>query len=570
MNRYIRRFGSVGVAMVGACAVLACSGVASAQRLPDPPPPVQRVEIEKAENLPEFIDAYRRSGNPRLLIYTDLVTSEGGTGKRFNDAGTVTRLGARLEDLFRDPEIAIVNSEAMGVLTQQQVEALRRNEEFSAARMLGDAAKADVVMYVRLIEQANRADGSAYTASYVLADLRRGTTLGRYSWDMTPDGGSGEFDSLRMAEYARAIARRVSRQYIEAFPKDGALGGMRRFTIRLIGEYEDDDLVGFRDILSGMESVKPGSVMLRSEDQSSVTGMSTFELFFGGDLLDLRRATRASVDQMNMDADIIDSREGVIDMRLSPPRLSERERMLTGDAENGRNREERGRLAGAYAAAGSPTIAVMINKAAVEVEESLATKDQPNGEAPVQAGDGVNIILGDRVDIGQNGLNSGFLERVVDRELNDRRAERREDAAIDMRVFEDKLAERMLRMGLQPRDISAAQAELLKDEAMRARAWNDRELAYTLGKQSGADIVISGVGRLVRERGSGSPMRVVVTLRAYEVGTSNVVGAASVQRSLSNGLESFNNAVDGLAAEATGRLIGQMSEKWAKVAPEEK
>ncbi len=549
--------------VMAAAVVCLAGGLGSAwaqDRLPDPPPmqPDGPAMPEKAVNLGDFLAAYKRAGSPRMLIYSDLVGVSAGAAKTLNDAGTVTRLGARLEDLFRDPEVQIVEPGSMEALNEQQMETLRRNDSYAAARALGKAANADVVLYMRMVEQVGR--NAPYTGTYVLADLRRGTTLGRYAWDMVP-GPNGEFDAARMTEYARSIARRAIDQFAEAFPEGGSMGSMRRFTIRVVGDYEPDDLSGLRDALNAATGVKPGSVILRAEDTTGTSRVATFEVAYSGELIDLRQITRrAVVDQMGMEATPIDAREGSIGLKLAPLSLSSRERMLSGGIKTGRNTAARDRLTLAYANAGKPTVAVMFNKATVESEAALPVDGA--APAPVQTGDGVNIILGERVKVGPGGASSGFAERALDREIRDRREERKQDAAIDMRVFEDKVAERLLQLGLQPRDISLAQTELLGKPEFRDRSWTDRELAYTLGKQAGADVVISGVGRVVRDRTSDGPQRVVLSMRAYSVGTGDVLAAASVQRSITPGGESYGQAVEELAAEATAKLVTQMSDRW--------
>src|SRR3954468_4980938 len=97
---------------VAACltALIAGEAVMAQKRLPDPPPaqPEGPPLPEKAMNLTDFIGAYKRAGSPRLLIYTDLVGASAGGAKAADDIATAMRLGARLEDLFRDPEVVIV------------------------------------------------------------------------------------------------------------------------------------------------------------------------------------------------------------------------------------------------------------------------------------------------------------------------------------------------------------------------------------------------------------------------------------------------------------------------------
>ncbi|MBK9187896.1 MAG: hypothetical protein IPM33_02970 [Phycisphaerales bacterium] len=551
--------------MSAAWLVTVC-GLATAQdRLPDPPmpPAASSLPTPQVQGIEAFKAAYARSGRPRLLFYADVVGIDQSAGRALRDGGMITALGARLEDLFRDPEVQIVNAGALGVLTEQQVASLRRNDEYAAARMLGDSVGADAVVLVRLLEQRGRRDGASYAASYVIADLRRGTTLGRHAWEMYPDDLTGEFDARRLGEYSGAIAQRVARQYGEAFPESGGVGAMRRFTLRVVGDYEDADLTGLRDGIIMVSGVGAGSVMLRAEDKSAAQSMATLELMYAGDLLDLRAAVReAAVDRLAMEAKVLDAREGTISLRLAPLDLTARQRMLTGGPTTPRNRDERERLAQAYAKAGAPTIAVVINRATVEVEAPLETSAQ--GGSTMQTGDGVNIIVGERVGFGQGMLASPFLERVIDRELRDARAERREQASLDLRMFEDRLVGRLVDLGLRPKDVSGAQAALSQEAGFKDRAWTDRELGHTLAAAAGADVVITGVGRLVRAKAGEQPLRVEIALRAYRVSDGVIVGATTVQRPLAGTGETPTQALDELAAEATGRLVMQFADTWAK------
>lgn len=544
-------------------------GVALAQpgRKPDPPVPQPRALPDRVDDLPTFIEAYKRSGQPKILFYVDALSTKTGDAS-LNQGGLLNNLHARLEDLFRDPLITIVDSGAQTLLQAQQAGALRRNDEVAAAKIVGTAAKADVVVYVRLVEQAGRQDGVVYSGTYVLADLRRGTSLGRFGWDMFPAEGAADFDSYRISEYARAIAKRVAFQYSEAYPSGGSVAGGRRFTIRVVGDYEEDDLTDFRDALGGIGGVVPGSVLLRADEKSSAQSVSTFELLYAGDLLELRKnARRAATEKMAMEAAILDAREGTIDLKLAPLGLSARERQLSGGPESPRNLEARQQLASNYAKAGSPSIAVLINQAAVEKESALGGEGTPGVQSstPVQPSSGTSIILGERVSIGGTGLSGGFVEGLVDRELRDKREGLRQQRVIDLRLVEDKIVERFIQLGLRPRDVSSAQSEMVKSTGGVARAWDDRALAFDLGKASKADIVISGVGRLVRDGTSDeSPRRLVVSVRAFSVATGDVLAATSVQRTLDSGDELFAQAMDEVAAQAVGKLATQLGEAWAK------
>ncbi|MCX5692020.1 MAG: hypothetical protein NTV94_19860, partial [Planctomycetota bacterium] len=166
---------SANVSISVAALVLASLGATSlAQRLPDPPPPQRNVGPVRVPNLEQFVDSYRRSGSPKLLIVTDVVGQAAGTAASLNSQAMATRLSSRLQDCFRHPEVFLVSGGASKLKQQAETDALRRQDELGAASLLGKEAGAELVVYVRMIEQAGRNDGVRYTGSYVVADLRRG------------------------------------------------------------------------------------------------------------------------------------------------------------------------------------------------------------------------------------------------------------------------------------------------------------------------------------------------------------------------------------------------------------
>jgi hypothetical protein len=565
-------------------------------RLPDPPTAKEGVpNVGKIDNYEAFIAAYQRSSRPRLFVYTDVVTKHGDAAG--GDIGDITRLANRVEDFFRHPDVVIVNAGAQALLTAGQMETLRRSDEFEAAKMVASAAKADVVLFVRLVQQDDRHDGSTYLGTMTLADLRQGTTLGRHSWEMTPEVGERrQYTAQRMGEYAKAIARKAAQFYVEAYPAAGSAANgtsptipdeitsnlattqpvptpaadgtvMRRYSVMLVGNYEDDTLSDFRDAIRGIPGVRKDSVIMRGEDRGASGAVATFEMMYAGDALDLRsQVRRAAVAQMGMEANVLAARQGAIEVKLAPLGLSTRERALSGGAETGRNADERSMLAFRYDKAGSPTIAVMMNEASAQVEDAILIEppaDTTGGNA-LQQGAGVNIVIADRVGVSADGRSivDPYAQAFIEREELDKRKERRQDAAIDTMFFENKVVERLVQLGLRPRDLSAAQIAMAED--LKGREWKDRELAAALGKKSGADVVLSGVGRLVRDRASGQARRIIFTLRAYRVADGTIIGAASVSRDVSSGDRTFNQSLEELSAEATGKLVTQMSDAWAR------
>lgn len=524
------------------CAMALTSFVHAQERKPLPPAPVQSEPVsERLANMGPFLEAYRRAGSPRMLVVTN-------GPDNFGDV-----MGARLEDLFRDSEVTIVNPHATSLKQQRDRDALTRNDEYAAARMAGADAGADVVVTVDVREHGR----GCYKGSYTLVDLRQGTTLGRYAWDMIPDEDSGRFDNYRMSEYARAIGGRVSRQFIEAFPLGPGTGAMKRYSLKLVGEYEDEDVVAFRDAMNNAEGVRQGSVTLRAQEQSSADQLTTFTLMSYSDPLTLRSSvSRAVADQLAMSAEVLDARESSLTVRLSELGMSTRERALSGGSETSRNRTERETLRANYEKAGTPTIAVMINRASAAVTSSVS-----QGSNLTELGDGTNIIIGDRVDFGSGQLDPVLGDAIRD-ELTDRRVDRAEQAEVDLRQVENRMVSRLTSLGLRLKDVSAAQAEMRANGEL-SKDWTDRELASVLGKQSGADVVLSGVARVVRTRNRTAwPVRIEVTVRAYRTIDGVIIGSASSQKDVASAGATLDQALDDLAAQATGRLASQLSDSW--------
>lgn len=546
-----------------ALSLVACAGQALAQsgshdRKPLPPEPVRDSDpaTERLANIDGFRDAYTRAGSPRLLISVDSDASGRGSG---GSRDVAERLGFRLEDLFGDPEVTIISPAAAQLREDRQRDALARNDEFAAARMLGADTNADMVLLVRVGERA----GDGYRASYTLTDLRQGTTLGRFSWDMTPDPQTGQFDNYRVSEYARAIGRRIAKQFSEAFPENCS-GTLSRYSVRVVGEYEDDDLSALRDALNHSAGVRQGSVRVRSQEQSSADQLTTLDMLATSDMLAVRSAIRGAVrDQLAMSAEVLDARDMSVTVRLTPLALDTRQRALAGGPATTRNGSERMTLAERYAKAGKPSIAVLINRATVDLPETRVSTGSDAAINPVQSGDGTNIIIGDRVGLGANRIDP-IVGDIIRDELTDRRAERLEQGEVDLRQIENRMIERLSSLGFNLKDAASAQAAMRTAGTLEGKQWTDREFAATLANEAKADIVVSGVARVVRTRGGGLPLTIEVTVRAVRTSDNAILAAASSQKTVTAAGATLDQTLDDLTAEATGKLVVGMSDAWAR------
>jgi hypothetical protein len=310
--------------------------------------------------------------------------------------------------------------------------------------------------------------------------------------------------------------------------------------------------------------VRQGSVRVRSQEQSSADQLTTLDLFATGDMLSVRSALRSAVrDQLAMTADVLDARDMSVTVRLAPLALDTRQRALAGGPTTSRNSSERATLADNYAKAGKPSIAVLINRATVDLPDTRVSTGSDATTNPVQSGDGTNIIIGDRVGLGANRIDP-IVGDIIRDELTDRRAERLEQGEVDLRQIENRMIERLSSLGFNLKDAAAAQAAMRTAGTLDGKQWTDREFAATLANEAKADIVVSGVARVVRTRGGGLPLTIEVTVRAVRTSDNAILAAASSQKTVTAAGATLDQALDDLTAEATGKLVSGMSNAWAR------
>lgn len=611
--------------IVTAVMLAALSGTARAQeRKPLPPPPVVDAPPAGLERLPSFpawLSSYQAAGSPRLLFYSDVIASRRDDTKLLNDAATITRLGGRIEQWFRAPEVILLNPGAVAIATEEQRKALHDNDEFAAATMIGRMAQADIVVYIRLIEQTGRKDGVLYTATYVMADLRQGTSIDRHSWDMTPDPVSRELDAVRMAQYAQVLADRITNTFMLQFPPaaipapavtttlpapapapspvavpdlgPGVSSPMipgqswigageaspppapvaavpaRRYTVRLAGEYEDQLIVGFRDGLAGLARVRPGSLIERGLSAGDGSKTMTFELMYAGGPIDLQNDLAAVAgDKLEQDTGVLEAREGLVVIQLRPARISARDRLLVTGPASARNSAVRQQFRDLYANAGRPVFAVMVNPAVPDMP-APATTLTPAGQSPADPGQPqptgpVQVVVAPRIVMGNSTETGGTATSDLAREEAARRErELRESRAIDTRTMEDSIYRRLIQLGVEARDLSAAQAAADSAAVAEGQIVRDSELAAALGARARADIIISGAGRVVRYSPDGYPSRVRYTFRAYRVSDGAVLAADSVEDEVDYTRPAWSRQIERLADEAAGRMAGQLLDRWA-------
>ncbi|MCC6679078.1 MAG: hypothetical protein IT436_18290 [Phycisphaerales bacterium] len=623
MNALNRRLVGVTAGLLMAL----CGSAGAQERKPLPPQPVQPpAGMERLPTFPEWLSSYQAAGTPRLLFYTDLMTTSRGDAKLLNDAATVTRLGGRIEQWFRAPEVLLLNPGAVSITTEEQRKTLRDNDEFAAATMIGRMAQADIIVFIRLIEQSGRKDGVLYTGTYIMADLRQGTSIDRHSWDMTPDPVSGELDATRMAQYAQVLADRITNTFMLQFPPNiaapaapvapaspapspitvpdqgpGAAPGSavvpqapavapgstppsapgapviampaRRYTVRLAGEYEDQLIIGFRDALTGLARMRPGSLIERGLSAGDGGKTMTFEMMYAGGPIDLQNDLAAvAADRLEQDTSVLEAREGLVVIQLRPARVSARDRALVAGGDTYRNTVVRQQFREAYNAAGRPSFAVMVNAAADpgRTEEMLVPPAGPgelakNPEMQGQPAIPAQVIVTPRIILGNSTETGGItadLTSAVRDEMARRERELRESRAVDTRTMEDSIYQKLIRLGVEARDLAAAQAAAGQGTRVEGQVLNEKDLAASLGGRAGADVIISGSGRIVRFGPDGYPSRLRYTFRAYRVSDGAVIAADSVEDDVDYTKPQWSRAIERLAEEAAGKMAGQMLDRW--------
>lgn len=584
------------------------------------------------ECMDEFVAAYKRAQSPRLLVATQFLrVAKNDERANLLDAGIMRFFEDRIRQSLQHSEVRQTMQEAQKLLTDERQLALLRNDEVAAAQILGEKTNAQLVLIAKLTEQP-RPEGSSYIASYRLVDMRRGFDLGADSELIDPVEGRIPDRDLKWAGYR--VAAKAARNLIAAFPP-GIEGRGRQFSVRLMGTYSDDDLQQFQDTLKSIRGVNAESV---HGEESKVAGKAvlTYDLDYWGDPIVLRHAVRrAAMDRLGMEAEIIEAREGSIDIRLKVKPPLDREQFLSGGdlaKQFGRNeprleeaKKEREALADLYAKSGRPVVAVMINRAATHEEmneradelkksvednaklvEALAaevakrivpdaakeskaaagsspeskrpesgTGSPPEKDSGASQSGGVTVVVRPQIIVGDF-VNAGERQEKPDSEAKDSAskpadqskaddakaaptAAKNPEEVLDTRMMEDRIVNRLVSMQIRSVDMTEAEQIVKREQKFQEQFFGERELALLMGRVAKAQIIVSGVGRIIREE-SNKPRAVRYTFRAVRVSDAMILGTATVERDFEWPFKMEN--LDEIAGEAVGKLMAQMMDSW--------
>jgi len=549
-------------------ALLLAAAPAAAQRKPEPPPPPPPGP-RQSEVTPEFLQAYKAAGSPRLVVFTYVVSVDHSREAELNEAGLAQQFNTRLFHMFNHPDVAVRdvnNAELKGKESYDEFFKYRvRTDQLAGARWLAKAADADVVIFVLLTEQTGRSDGTAYAASYVLLDAQRGERFGGWSWDMKPDQPEGAFSASRVGQYATALGERMYRDFELHFVSDWKGAAVRTFTLDVSG-LPDDQLASVRDLAKGIDGVQE-VLRPRFETQGRARRL-VMDLRYTGDPFDLSMALRKrAADALDMDVLVKEAREGHIIMRAYGKKPVTAETLLSGDEPPADRKDEadklRERFDEAYAAHESPAIAVIINQEAPRPDEARDTIEVGPAATPIPAGE-ASVVVSPQIFVdsavvqGQGGSTLHGTLKSPRRPVNTYTNEE----LLNTLVMENGMMERFGRLGVRRVDEQQAWRLLADEQKLTDRLWDEMELARLLGKKAGADIVISGVGRIGQRNTEDGFIELLYSFHAYRVDDAEVLANCTVRTLIDDNSEDLRAATDELAAEAVGKIAYQMLNTW--------
>jgi len=323
---------------------------ASAQRKPDAP-------VEKPPEAPanvtdeEFLKAWRDLGYGRLAIVvhvhaSDVVeeirtretkveqSGEGGVRSRQEglelkvipkedqtNAWRIARaMAARLHDCFSHREIraSLVELDDLGPERATELRALALRDEQGAARRIGAAVRADLVIMFTLTRAVQAdAGGARYGADYLVADVKRDQRVASWSWDLKPDR-EGAYPAPLLGINARHAAKDIRDKLVDYASQARAAGGqtLRYQTLRFFG-LDTDQLNKLNDALKGVSGVK----ILNSEYTTEhETPVARIEVESTRDLMELApELQRRLSDAIGKQIEYKTIQQGTLDFTLRKP-----------------------------------------------------------------------------------------------------------------------------------------------------------------------------------------------------------------------------------------------------------
>ena len=546
---------AVGLALPAATALALQPG-----RLADPPRDTapEQVEAFYTPDLARWAEAYKAADEPRMLVIVGrsaLSSLDQDLGRlRFatDTDAFATLLRLSLEEVLNTPEAEadFVDAQAARAAQTRLSEILAKSRERDAIDLLGSTLGAEVVLVVRLVGE--NADGSPDRVTFEAISTTRGTRLATFGFDWKLSASP-----VDVKQYARAIARKFIDDFAQRYAGQG-----QRFTLRLLGTSDIETLEQARSLLRrvpGVVRVRAGSIV-GSTDQRTGQSEASSELIvtFQDDALSLSNAAVGVLSQLQRVS--VEPREIVgntVTLRVTPG-ASLRTAARAPDAcaeiiltETPAGRQERAALSAGYARAGSPTIAVLVNRAA-DRDPRTATATSPlTGENIII----VNAAGGDATSVTIPGDATAATDP---RDTRDVRAFELIASGMETAVLQ--------RLGVRLLNLATVDADTARARVLAAAGQKPGEaLAADVGRFSAlvrssdvAKIAIYATGTITRD---GTDRDVTFSFKAVRVDDARVLATARVSAALPTG--EFDATIDRLATEAVAQIACDLQRAWA-------
>lgn len=516
-----------------------------AQRKPEPPRMPTDNQTRRSSITPDFLAAYERAGSPRLFIYTRLVTAADYAAEALNEIGIAGAFGSRLRSEFQHAAIELISPREFELGNRDLVEGFTKlgaRDHRGAAAMLGRKVKADFVCFVNITEAGDQYDGTLYRCNYILLDVNRNRILGEYSWDMKPEINQYQLSIKRIGNYSKSVARRI-REDIQLSFNSGTTATARTYHLT-IHTVTQNQIKSLETAIRSIPSVQNVS-RLRYNN-----GMVTMDVRYPGEpivfALAVSEKAESSVGnsyEFNVDT------EGYLELNVrsnndhNHTRVT-RSYLLTGDKPEHVDlalwQAARDELAKAYEKAAHPKIAVIVNRE--------ANSDQRLYEDINKKGNTDDGISNGNVRNNNTDSKNGKNERDLEVQLN----------TIEM---ENAIFKRLGNLGLKTKDIDVARQIIRKEQDFQKKVFQQKELAIMLGHKSKADIVIAGVGRVVK--GGAGESQIRYTFRAIRTQSGDVLGTSSMSAIAVTWNKNVGDAIDEVSAKVVGDLVDQMINRWS-------
>lgn len=521
--------------MVLAASILTLPAIA--QRKPEPPaaPPAEAPKVGPSE---EFLAAYKQMGRPRLAI--GVAAADRGV-----DNGDLRSLEARLIAQFRHPQVTLVDLDTTNLRQDNQFQVLLANDEKAAAAMLARETNADVAVLVKL-DGNNATTRSLYRATYLVLDANRAEQLDAWSFDIQLKGR--ELTQGRIGQYADALGRRIT----ENLGEYGKAGSTKRYTVRIC-DLSDTQAINLFELLEHTPGVEPGINPQFASDMGR--SMVKFDLNFDGNNFRMLVAAKRALSAVSGDPVMVfESRRGFVTLAIDRPPPPPAEPQV----------DETARFKAAYAGESRPRIALMINAAPPdESNPHRGVADESVKEWTFDS-DGAGVkMVGRQVKISP--LHFAVREGPGREGASDRAPARpqidlTDDQILNTREIEDLMNQGFSDLGVRMVELTNAWMQLDKEKNVQEKVFGELELAQLLAAKDSADVLISGIGRVVHLRGK-TELR--YTFRAYNVKDSIIIGTSTQIREIAGGsAPDLATIFADVAGSAVKELAYRMMLQW--------